>query len=120
MDLVVLVLAVWRISYMLVEEDGPWAVFRLLRKRLRAGEFGGPTMDATRLNETEVAQAMMAAGSKRPMLGDLLSCVYCTSVWVALLSMAAYLLWSPTLWVFTALALSAGAIIIQEGLNRLR
>lgn len=52
---VLAVLAVWRITWLLAREDGPWDVVRALRMRL--------------------------AGS---MPGRLLSCFYCLSVWVAL------------------------------------
>jgi hypothetical protein len=51
-DLVVLGLATWRLSYMLVNEQGPFKVFNFVRYWFN---FGG-----------------------------LLACIYCTSVWVAL------------------------------------
>ncbi|WP_136806819.1 DUF1360 domain-containing protein [Desulfosediminicola flagellatus] len=52
--LVISTLAVWRITHLLYEEDGPWNIF--VRLRLRAGEG---------------------------FWGELLDCFYCLSVWVA-------------------------------------
>lgn len=82
--LLVGVLAVWRLTHLLVAEDGPWDVI----VRLRA-----------------------AAGSGA--LGALMDCFYCMSVWVALAGAAllaqgwlhALLLWP---------ALSAGAILLDR------
>ena len=52
--LVLAVLAVWRITHLLAREDGPWEAFREIRAR--------------------------TAGT---MVGRLLACFYCLSVWVA-------------------------------------
>ena len=48
-------LATWRVSYLLVRDDGPWKWFERLRKNLGNG-----------------------------ILGQLVRCVPCTSLWVAL------------------------------------
>jgi hypothetical protein len=47
-------LAVWRVSHLVVREDGPWRVFARLRRRAESTAWG-----------------------------DLLGCIYCMSLWVA-------------------------------------
>ncbi len=47
-------LAVWRVAHLVVDEDGPWAVIARLRARLGDG-----------------------------VLGQLVDCFACTSIWVA-------------------------------------
>lgn len=87
--LVVGLLAVWRITHLLQAEDGPWEV--VLRLRRAAGQG---------------------------MLGRLLDCFYCLSLWVAapvaLLvgegTVARLLLWP---------ALSGGAILLERATTRI-
>jgi hypothetical protein len=82
-------LAVWRISSLLVNEIGPWYVFRRLRELL--GFVYYDDGDVLRRPDNHV-----------------LSCVWCTSLWVAML---VFLL--PK-WLRRALSLSALAIIVEE------
>lgn len=49
------VLAVWRVTHLLAEEDGPWNAIAKVRARLGSG-----------------------------VLGQLMDCFYCLSLWVAL------------------------------------
>lgn len=60
-------LATWRLSYMLVHEDGPGLVFFRLRRRIGIGH-------------DENRHAWMVPERFLPML---LSCIWCTSVWVS-------------------------------------
>ena len=84
--------AVWRLSYMLVNEAGAWDMFDHVRR-----------------------------GAERIGLGGLFSCVYCMSVWVsalmlithALAPVAAYIV---ALW----LALSAIAVVLTVIVGYLR
>ena len=98
----ILSLAVWRISNMLVAEDGPWMVFEHLR--LKVGLQPAPYADAMR--ETDPP-------GKMP--GTLLNCVWCTSVWIAGFFVALYL-WKRRLAHYLALpfALSAIACLIDR------
>lgn len=82
------VLGVWRISYLLHAENGPWNVFDHLRRRLRAGFWNSLT-----------------------------GCFYCLSLWVAvpftfLLTEA----WRERLLLWPAL--SAGAILLERITSR--
>lgn len=77
-------LGVWRITYMVSSEDGPWACFFRLRQAVD-GRSGG----------------------------NLLSCFYCLSVWVAMpfaIAIGAGLRERLLLW----LALSAAAILLER------
>lgn len=50
-------LATWRLAYMLVHEDGPGEIFDRLRR----------------------------IANRIPVIDDLFACIYCMSVWIALL-----------------------------------
>lgn len=65
--LLILSLATWRISIMLVREAGPFSVFRRLR------ELSGITHDAD--------GAVLTVPADRFFAG-LFSCVWCASVWI--------------------------------------
>jgi hypothetical protein len=83
-QLVVIILAVWRITHLLQAEDGPWDLVFRLRKLMGSSFFG-----------------------------HLMDCFYCLSIWVALpfgyafgdSMLNRFLLW---------MALSGGAILLQE------
>lgn len=85
--LIIATLACWRFTSLLVCEDGPGEIFARLRGWL------DPSW---------------------PIVGGLLDCFWCASVWVALpLGMLAY--WpSPRLMAIGWLAVSAGAIVLDE------
>ena len=77
-------LAVWRITHLLAEEDGPWELIVRLRKRVGNG-----------------------------FLGRLLDCFYCLSLWIAAPIAAAVtpaLHDFPLLW----LALSGAACLLEQ------
>lgn len=85
LDFLLLSVATWRIAYMLTREDGPANVFRRLRDRFPAEGRGG--------------------------VGDALSCIYCTSVWVGV---ALFALWlTPLWWLMVPVAVSGLAIMLQ-------
>jgi hypothetical protein len=86
--LIVGILAVWRLSHLLVSEAGPWDVFKWMRRRFA-----------------------------RSVFGDLVNCFYCLSVWVSV-PFAFFLngTWKGRLLLWPAL--SAGAIIIERTLHR--
>jgi hypothetical protein len=92
-DLVVAVLATWRLSALLVLEDGPFDVFLNFRMFVGVYALGDDMRPKT-------------------FLGKLLECVWCTSVWAGVatfvisLTSFKYLLWP--------FAISAGAVIINE------
>ncbi len=80
------ILATWRVTHLIVAEDGPWNVVARLRQRAGAG-----------------------------VLGQLMDCFYCASVWVAM-PIAPWIAeeWADRVVVW--LALSGGAIVIDRAL----
>ena len=84
-------LSVWRLTYMLQEESGPFAIFEKLRARIdrMSWENGG--------------------------IRDGFNCFYCLSVWIAILLVGLFLLSS---WVFLTLtfilSISAVAIFVNK------
>ena len=97
LQFLILALATWRVSYMLVNEDGPYAIVARLRQLL-----------GVRYDEYSHAYGLS-------MPGKLLTCVYCTSVWVGIAYVIIYLVNSFMATVVALpLALSAVAIIIND------
>jgi hypothetical protein len=88
MRLLVAVLATWRLSHLVVAEDGPWDVVVRLRRRAGAG-----------------------------MLGRLMDCFYCTSLWAAA-PMALVVAQEPAAWAVAWLGVSGGACLIQRTVGR--
>lgn len=91
-ELVVLALAVWRVTHLLVNEDGPLRMFDRLRGvAIRLG------------------------------MDELVSCVYCTSVWVGVAAVIAMeLARHVTLLIAYGLALSALSIAFHFTLEFVR
>jgi hypothetical protein len=81
---VLAVLAVWRVTHLLAAEDGPGEVVARLRARLGAG-----------------------------LLGRLMDCFYCLSVWVAA-PFAGFVAQRPVDLVVVWLALSGGASLLER------
>jgi hypothetical protein len=104
---VLMALATWRLARLLVdpEELGPWGVLVWLRIRLgwRWDEYG---------------ELYFVGSGIRRQLATMISCVWCSSVWIGLVFTVIYLI-SPTAAVIVALplALSTAAIVIQEVLR---
>jgi hypothetical protein len=82
------ILATWRVTHLIVEEDGPWDIVARLRRTAGAG-----------------------------VLGRLMDCFYCTSLWAAM----PFAFWIADAWaarVVAWLAVSGGAILLQRAVPR--
>lgn len=93
------VLAVWRISNLLVEEEGPFHVFQRIREMagIVHDDTGVPSMIPDRF------------------FSNLLSCVWCTSMWVALGMTIFWFLFPQAAFLASIpFALSAGAIMTDK------
>jgi hypothetical protein len=94
---IVLSLAVWRLSSLLVHEDGPFDIF--LRFRHLTGVGYDEWSNVFGSNE----------------VSRVLTCLWCTSVWVGIaLAVLYYLFREPVVWVASPFALSAGAVIVER------
>ena len=91
-------LATWRISSLLVDEAGPFDVFVKIRE-----VFGIKHKDRIPYEYPET------------FFAQLLSCVWCVSIWIGLFMTLAWL-WVPEILFLVALpfALSAGAVLIKK------
>jgi hypothetical protein len=81
------VFAVWRLSYLISEEDGPFDIVFVIRKQLG-----------------------------NSVLGDLMDCFYCVSVWFAF-PFAILFATSLSTYVVFWLGISGGACIINKVLS---
>lgn len=99
LEFVVLALATWRLTSLLVWEDGPLEVFAKLRNRL-----------GVRYDERS-----QPYGSNWFAKGVI--CPACASVWFGFFWATAYLLWSDVWWVALPFALSAGAMIVERWIS---
>lgn len=105
LDLLVLSLAVWRVSLLVTAEDGPpffvdegmpLGVFAWLRTRLALGELDHPDRWHFFLN-------------------GLVGCVWCLSLWLGLAAALLYWLWpGVTIALAFPFALSGLAVLFQE------
>ena len=95
-DVLLLVGATWRLSALLAYEDGPGRVFARVRERL------GVAYDPHGL---PYGTNWLAKG---------VVCPWCNSVWFGAFWAVAYWLLPGVVWLALPLALSAGAIIVQE------
>lgn len=114
-DVIILALAAWRIASLLVNEDGPGAVFARLRYAAGIRYVVRQGVDGP--EPTRTASNWLAEG---------LTCTWCVSIWcvcgLTLLRLA--LMAFGIVSVYNAIALifaaSAGAVLIGETVNRLR
>jgi len=81
---IVALLATWRVTHLLVKEDGPWQLIASWRNRLGAGFWG-----------------------------QLLDCFHCLSLWIAL-PFAGFVGGTIPELIVLWLALSGGAILLEE------
>lgn len=97
--LIVLTLSTWRLSSLLVQEAGPWNIFLKIR-----------TVFSIVHDDNDVAISWPSG-----FFQDILTCVWCASVWVAIFTVVLWS-WVPelTLLVMLPFALSAGAIVIND------
>lgn len=99
LEFVILALATWRLTSLLVWEDGPFEMFARLRHRL-----------GVRYDEHSVAYGTnwFAKG---------VVCPACASVWFGTLFAIAYWLWCPIVWLALPLALSTASIALERWNN---
>ena len=96
-DLLVLALAVWRLASLFASEEGPGDLFG----RFRA--WAGVRYDP---NGIPVGSSSLARG---------MVCIWCQSVWWAVLLTVIYAFWPGVAWLCLPLALSAAAILVEKG-----
>lgn len=96
-ELLILGCATWRISAMLAYERGPLDIFYRIR-----GIMGFDQYDD---GEEEAPDNF---------IGNLLACVWCSSLWVGALFFISYILWPGVMFIALPLAISAVAVIVEQ------
>jgi hypothetical protein len=99
-DLTVAAVATWRITHLLLYENGPFRAFRKLRER-----FGVVYADA---DSSEVVSFQY----------EITTCAWCLSVWVATVVTLLQLLSSKARWLWLPFTYSAAAVIINRLMER--
>lgn len=97
---VILALATWRISSLLVDEEGPWHVFSKLRNKL-----------GVKYNERNERYTVN-------VIGEYLNCVWCASYIVGAVVAIIYLFVPMSIYLFSALAFSSVAMLADKQLWR--
>lgn len=95
---VILALVTWRVSSLLVNEDGPFYVFERIRARVGVQNH---TVDNQRF------------------LAQVLSCLWCCSIWVGAFWTLLLFLLPQSIWLAIPFALSAGTIFLAKMLEKL-
>lgn len=99
-ELVLLVMAVWRLANLLANEDGPFHFFKTLRSRIA---------------RAEVRSRRKGGLLSKMHLYEGVNCEYCNSVWFGAFFAVVYLTVPPiALALALPLALSTGTIIIKK------
>lgn len=98
----ILGMATWRLSSLLVREEGPWNIFRRLREyaRITYYEDGSPLMVPDTL------------------LAGVLSCVWCCSIWVAAGLTIFWLLLPAAAEAFYAILTVSAVAIFVDGVKK--
>lgn len=101
-------LACWRLTYMLVEEKGPYGIFERLRDHL--------VVVGTRVIVVDGKATIVPDRMGKNVLGEILVCIYCCSVWVAI-PFGVYLAYIDGNWLSFPihwLGLSACTILVEK------
>lgn len=97
MDFIILSLAIWRISNLLIEESGPYTVLELFRYQI-----------GIRYNE----QGFVYATNE---LAELFSCHFCLSIWLGILAAISYFFYPAlTYWLCLPFALSTLSLAVNK------
>jgi len=96
LDFLILTLTVYRLTLLLVEEDGPLNLLSRLRvwAGVKVDGYGERYADST--------------------LGSLLICRWCCSLWLAAGVFGLFYFWPPAVLLYTPFALSGAVILLSE------
>jgi hypothetical protein len=99
LEFVVLALATWRVSHLFTQEEGPFGIFTKVREKIGRIEH-----DADGI----------VVMTPETFFGQLLSCVWCLSVWAGTFFFVAYYLFPESIVLAYPFALSASAIWVER------
>lgn len=99
LDFLILGMATWRISSMLVQEKGPWNIFEKIRK-------------LSGIEHDDNGNALLIPDN---FFANVLSCIWCCSVWVAIAFFVCFLIWNNAIIFFAfPFALSSISILLNK------
>lgn len=117
LNFLILALATRRLTHLFLYESGPFALFRELRKLLRAGEFQADNPDFDEFTDEELEWWLSTDKLKINFLSELFSCPFCLSIWIgALIGWSGY--FYPNL-IVLLLPFSLSEIAILDSANAL-
>ncbi len=96
LDLLVMALATWRLSFLIVREDGPLDVFRRIRSKV--GIIHHDDGSIASIPERQMAK--------------LFGCLNCISLWVALMVWIVWQFLPPAIWIVSL----SGLAILLDGI----
>jgi len=103
MVIIIFILATWRLSCLLLYEEGPFDIFTKIRTLMGIYEELDEEGNSSRYIE------------KKTFFTDLFSCMYCLSIWVGLsFSILYYIFPQTAIYIATPFAISAGAVLIDN------
>ena len=105
MDYLLLILATWRISCLLLYEEGPFDIFTRLRNLIGIYEELDSEGDTQQYIDPD----------KSNFLTALFSCLYCLSIWLGFGFAILYFTFpNIAIYIATPFAISAGAVLIDN------
>lgn len=120
-NLLIVILAAWRISSLLADEYGPYLFLERIRFLCgvhyiaRDGEVVKTFKQFSALSETDRSGLVRIAETEA---AKLVTCVWCSSVWIAAaLILIIHWFGQPGVWCLLPLSVSAGAIITHRIIN---
>lgn len=102
LNLIILGLATWRVSSLLVNESGPFGIFIKIR-------------EVTGIQHDKNGDAYLIPDN---VFAQILSCVWCCSVWVAFFWEIIYLVLPQSIVAALPFALSAIAVVVQSVVHK--
>lgn len=101
MDIIILSLAVWQISNLLIDEAGPYSILERFRARIGIGYN---------------AQGFPYAENE---LAELFSCHFCLSIWIGILIAILYFFYpSLAYWLCLPFALSTLSLMVDKWIRK--
>ena len=112
---IVLALAVWRLSYMFVKEAGPVDIFKRIRRHFYAGEYDPEAPDFMTFSDEDMAWwTAHEELPKQGVIGGILSCIYCCSIWFGFFFTVLFYTWRDASTVVALpFAMSCIAVMIE-------
>jgi len=115
-EIAILVLAVWRLSSLLADEDGPFDFLEKLRTWFWIRERDGERLVAPPPTDGRSIIARLYITTKKT-LADGMLCRWCSSVWFGIIFTGIYFIWPGVTWIAFPFALSTLSIMVDAAIT---